>query len=224
MTFTENLWQQIKPVYDAILEHPFLNQMADGSLSRDRFVFYMKQDSLYLQEFSKALAIAGARAPDVESMLFFVGSARTCAIVEQALHESYFKDFGVTLDVGRAPSNFAYSSYLLATASNSSYRVAIAALLPCFWIYREVGDELVKRATSGLSNNPYAKWIETYSSEEFSASVDKAIRFVDAAAEEANDIERAEMAQAFDYASRMEWLFWDAAWRLETWPPYAVTG
>jgi thiaminase/transcriptional activator TenA len=222
MSFTDNLWQQIKPTYDAILDHPFLNQMADGTLSRERFVFYMKQDSLYLQEFSKALAIAGARAPDVDSMLFFVTSARTCAVVEQALHESYFKDFGVTLDVGRAPANFAYASYLLATASNSSYRVAIAALLPCFWIYREVGDELVRRASAGLGNNPYAKWIETYSSEEFSTSVDKAIGFVDAAAAEANDIERAEMAQAFDYASRMEWLFWDAAWRLETWPPHAV--
>jgi thiaminase/transcriptional activator TenA len=222
MSFTDNLWQQIKPVYDAILEHPFLNQMADGTLDRDKFVFYMKQDALYLQEFSKALAIAGARAPETDQMLFFVNSAHTCAVVERALHEGYFKDFGVTLDVGRAPSNFAYSSYLLATASNSPYRVAIAALLPCFWIYREVGDELVKRATAGLSSNPYGKWIETYSSEEFSASVDKAIRFVDLAAEEANEVERDEMAQAFEYASRMEWLFWDAAWRLETWPPYAV--
>ena len=96
-------------------------------------------------------------------------------------------------------------------------------MLPCFWIYREVGDELVKRASAGLTGNPYAKWIETYSSEEFSTSVDKAIRLVDNAAAEANDVERAEMAQAFDYASRMEWAFWDAAWRLETWPPYEVT-
>jgi thiaminase/transcriptional activator TenA len=223
MSFTDDLWKQIGPIYDSILQHPFLNQMADGSLSRERFAFYMKQDALYLQEFSKALAVAGAKAPATDQMLFFVNSAHTCAIVERALHEGYFKDFGVTLDVGRAPSNFAYSSYLLATASNASYRVAIAALLPCFWIYREVGDELVKRASAGLSANPYAKWIETYSSEEFSASVNKAIGFVDLAAAEANDLERAEMAQAFDYASRMEWAFWDAAWRLETWPPYEVS-
>ena len=222
MSFTDDLWKQIGPIYDAILAHPFLNQMADGTLSRDRFVFYMKQDALYLQEFAKCLAIAGAKAPDTEQLLFFVNSAHTCTVVERALHESYFKDFGVTLDVGRAPSNFAYSSYLLATASNASYRTAIAALLPCFWIYREVGEDLVQRASAGLSRNPYAKWIETYSSEEFSASVNKAIGFVDLAAAEANDIERAEMAQAFDYASRMEWAFWDAAWRLETWPPHEV--
>jgi thiaminase/transcriptional activator TenA len=220
MSFTGNLWHQIKPIYDAILAHPFLNQMADGSLSRERFVFYMKQDSLYLQEFSRALATAGARAPNVESMLFFVNSAHTCAVVERALHESYFKDFGVTLDVGRAPANFAYSSYLLATSATASYRVAIAALLPCFWIYREVGEELVSRAASGLDSNPYARWIETYSSEEFSASVDRAIALVEAAAGEANDKERAEMAQAFEYSSRLEWLFWDAAFRLETWPPH----
>ena len=223
MSFTDDLWQQIKPVYDSILQHPFLKQLADGTLSRDRFVFYMKQDALYLQEFSKALAIAGGRAPSTEQMLFYVNSAHTCAVVERALHESYFRDFGVTLDTDRAPANFAYSSYLLAQAATNSYRVAIAALLPCFWIYREVGDALVTASTAALYTNPYAKWLETYSSEEFSASVDKAIRFVDEAAAEANDRERAEMAQAFEYCARLEWLFWDAAWRQETWPPYEVS-
>src|SRR5580765_3105963 len=109
MKFTDQLWSSIAPTYEAILAHPFLNQLCDGTLSRERFAFYMKQDALYLQEFSKALAIAGAQAPATDQMLFFVNSAQTCTVVERALHEGYFKDFGVTLDVGRAPSNFAYS-------------------------------------------------------------------------------------------------------------------
>src|SRR3954452_11428532 len=98
MKFTDQLWQSIQPTYEAILAHPFLNQLADGSLSRERFVFYMKQDALYLQEFSRALAIAGARAPAIETLLFFINSAQTCAVVESALHETFFKQFGAVQD------------------------------------------------------------------------------------------------------------------------------
>src|SRR3954467_6007136 len=111
MTFTDDLWQQIKPVYDAILDHPFLNQMADGTLARERFVFYMKQDSLYLQEFSRALAIAGARSPSVVNLQTFLEYAAGVVVVERSLHEGYFREFGATLDVGKAPACFAYSHF-----------------------------------------------------------------------------------------------------------------
>ena len=222
MKFTDEMWRSIAPTYEAILAHPFLNQLCDGTLSRERFVFYMKQDALYLQEFSRALAIAGARASEMDVRLFFVNSSQTCLIVESALHGTYFQQFGVTLDTERAPTNFSYSNYLVATAATGPHPVALAALLPCFWIYREVGHELISRSRASLSQNPYARWIETYASEEFDASVQKAIGFVDAAAERATESERRQMAAAFDKCSRLEWAFWDAAWRLEQWPPHPV--
>jgi thiaminase/transcriptional activator TenA len=222
MRFTDQLWSSIAPTYEAILQHPFVNGLCDGSLSRERFVFYMKQDSLYLQEFSRALAIAGARASEIPVRLFFVNSSQTCLVVENALHETYFKEFGVVQDAQRAPTNFSYSNYLVATAATGPHAVALAALLPCFWIYREVGHELIERSRADLAKNPYARWIQTYASDEFDASVQKAIGFVDAAADRATESERTEMGAAFDRCARLEWAFWDAAWRLEQWPPYAV--
>ena len=52
------------PIYEAILRHPFVAGLTDGSLPRDRFRFYAVQDALYLREFARALSLAAARAPE----------------------------------------------------------------------------------------------------------------------------------------------------------------
>jgi hypothetical protein len=62
MTFTDELWHSIEPIYAAILRLPFIAGMTDGSLTRKAFEFYVP-DALYLREFARSLAIAAARAP-----------------------------------------------------------------------------------------------------------------------------------------------------------------
>ncbi|TVQ37867.1 MAG: thiaminase II, partial [Wenzhouxiangella sp.] len=91
-----------------------------------------------------------------------------------------------------------------------------AALLPCFWIYREVGLHIHARAAG---DNPFRDWIDTYAGEDFSRSVDRAIEITDQAAERATDATRARMRQVFERSTRLEWMFWDSAYRLEQWPP-----
>jgi thiaminase/transcriptional activator TenA len=217
--FTDELWEQIAPVYKAILAHPFIGELTDGSLSRESFVFYMQQDALYLQDFSRALALAGVRSPEIADMQAFFNFASEVVIVERALHEGYFEEFDVKLDVGRAPACFAYSQFLLATATTGSYPEAVAALLPCFWIYRDVGNEIYKRAKGNLATNPYARWIETYSGDEFDAAVTRAIGITEAIATQASEADRGRMRRVFELSSRLEWMFWDSAYRLEAWPP-----
>jgi thiaminase/transcriptional activator TenA len=221
MTFTQQLWDEIQPTYRAILEHPFISELTDGSLSRERFAFYMKQDALYLQDFSRALAIAGARLSSVPHLQTFLEFASGVVVVERALHETYLREFGVKLDVERAPACFAYAHFLLGTAALGSQPEAVAALLPCFWIYREVGLEVYERAKDTLATNTYARGIETYSGEHFIEAVDKAIAICEAVAAEASAAERAQMSTAFDRSARLEWMFWDSAYRLESWPPPA---
>jgi thiaminase/transcriptional activator TenA len=218
MRFTDELWQSIAPIYEAILAQPFIRELTEGSLSRDRFVFYMKQDALYLQDFSRALALAGVRSPAVPDLQAFLGFASGAIVVERALHESYFKEFAAVLDVERAPANFAYTQFLLATASLGSYPEAIAALLPCFWIYREAGNEIFSRSQGGLAANPYARWIETYAGDDFGISVDRAIAITDAVANAASADDQARMRRAFELSARLEWMFWDSAYRTEAWP------
>jgi thiaminase/transcriptional activator TenA len=219
VSFTESLWQHISPIYGAILAHPFIHELATGDLDRERFVFYMQQDSLYLQDFSRALAIAGARLPkpqDMESYLRFASGALT---VERALHETYFREFGVDAVATKSPACLAYTHYLLSTAALGTSAEALAALLPCFWIYREVGNHIMTQASNNLAENPYARWIETYAGPDFSRSVDRAIQVTESAAQAESEADKARMRSAFELSSRLEWRFWDSAYRLETWQP-----
>ncbi len=218
-SFTDRLWEGITPIYQAILEHPFVTGLTDGSLSEDRFHFYMTQDAHYLRHFARSLAAAAASAPRDEWTQFFSEHARDTLVVERALHDSFFTDWDLAPEevYGSpvAPTTLAYTSYLLRVACNASFEEAVAALLPCDWIYIEVGEELMKE---GSPDPLYQRWIEFYASEEFRPIVQEFIDIVDAAAETAGESRREMMRHHFAVASRYEWMFWDMAWRMEAWP------
>src|SRR2546427_4714641 len=139
MTFTAELWTSIAPTYAAILRHPFLTGLTDGSLPRASFQFYAVQDALYLREFARALSIAAARAPRDAWIIMFNEHAAGALQVERSLHEAFFKEFGLTeADVAAtplAPTNLAYCSYLIATAYGSPVHEAVAGPLPFYWVY-----------------------------------------------------------------------------------------
>jgi thiaminase (transcriptional activator TenA) len=175
--WSREAWQRIAPLYRAILDLPFNRELAAGSLSRERFTFYMLQDAHYLAYFARALAVTAARAPDNDALIQFAGSAREAVVVERALHEGFFKAYGVSSADAEAtepsPTCAHYTHYLLALAHNAPYEVAVAALLPCFWIYWEVGKHLLATAQP---DNPYQAWIDTYADEAFAAGVPKSRR------------------------------------------------
>src|SRR6266851_10233881 len=104
MRFTADLWRSIEPIYAAILRHPFVAGLTDGSLPRPSFQFYAVQDALYLREFARALSIAAARAPEDTWIIMFNEHAAGALRVERSLHESFFKEFGLTsADVTATP-------------------------------------------------------------------------------------------------------------------------
>ena len=219
MSFTEAMWAEIGPIYEAIVALPFNRELAAGTLRRDRFLFYMIQDAHYLGAFARALAVAAAKAETSEAQVKLAGSAKDAILVERALHEGFFRDFGVTPERFAAtppsPTCSGYSDFLLATAFQHPFAVAVAALLPCFQIYHEVGKRLHAVAAPA---NPYQRWIDTYQDEAFGDSVREVLALTDAAHEAASAGEQAAMREAYLKAVRYEWMFWDSAYRLEAWP------
>jgi thiaminase/transcriptional activator TenA len=139
--------------------------------------------------------------------------------VEKTLHESFFKEFGLSPQAVAAtplsPTNLAYTSYLLAIAHGGPFHEAVAALLPCYWIYWEVGKTLER---SGSRDPLYARWIGTYAAEEFGSVVREVLACVDALAADLREPERDRMTRHFVTTSRYEWMFWDMGWRREAWP------
>jgi len=219
VSFSREAWQRIAPLYARILDLPFNRELAAGTLARERFIFYMLQDAHYLTWFGKALAVTAARAPDADALIQFAGSAREAVVVERALHESFFRSFGISAAEAAAtepsPTCAHYTHYLLALAHNAPYEVSVAALLPCFWIYWEVGKHLLQIAAP---ENRYQAWIDTYADEAFAQGVREVIQICDRLAAEAAPPVRAQMHEAFLRAAKLEWMFWDSAWRRESWP------
>jgi thiaminase/transcriptional activator TenA len=219
MKLTTELWKSIDGIYDAILRHPFVRGLTDGSLPRESFRFYAVQDALYLREFARALSLAAARAPQDDWIIMFNEHAAGALRVERALHESFFGEFGLTAgDVTAtplAPTNLAYTSYLVAVANTGAFHETIAALLPCYWIYWEVGKELER---AGSPDPLYARWIGTYASAEFGALVGAVLEVTDATAARLSSDERDAMRRHFLTTSRYEWMFWDMGYRRECWP------
>jgi thiaminase/transcriptional activator TenA len=219
MRFTADLWRAIEPIYTAILRHPFVAGLTDGSLARSSFQFYAVQDALYLRDFARCLSLAAARAPRDEWMIMFNEHAAGTLKVERTLHEGFFAEFGLSPeDVARtplAPTNLAYTSYLVAVAHAAPFHEAVAALLPCYWIYWEVGKALEQR---GSPNPLYTRWIGTYASAEFGSAVEAVLECADTLAGTLDPAGRQAMQRHFVTTSRYEWMFWDMGYHRQTWP------
>jgi thiaminase/transcriptional activator TenA len=219
LPFSRAAWERNAPVYQLIRTMPFNAELAAGTLSAARFRHYITQDAHYLIGFGRALTLAAAKAPDPERIVQFAKSAEGAIVVERALHGSFFAQYEITPQIFAAtplsPACHHYVSYLVATAYGDPYEVLLGALLPCFWIYAEVGRDILARAAPA---NPYQAWIDTYAGEEFHDAVRRVIAATDEAAEDASPALRARMHDAFRRATQLEWMFWDSAYRLEPWP------
>ena len=217
--FSDRIWQRTTPLREAIHALPFNTELAAGTLARETFQFYIVQDALYLDQYARALAIAGARGPDGATLRAFGHYAIEAIAVEQALHERYLREFGV--DPGSlaaaepSPDCLGYTSFLMATAYHDPWEVLVAALLPCFWLYWDVGSTIARTAAA---DNPYRAWIDTYAGEGFAEAVRAVIASTDQAAAAASDPVRDRMTTAFIRSCQYEWLFWDGAWRRRSWP------
>ena len=217
--FTEELWRSIEPIFSAILAHPFVKGLTDGSLPEEAFRFYVVQDALYLQDYARCLALAAAKAPREAWCELFAEHAKVALVVERSLHESFFQEWGLSEEqvasTPYAPANLAYTSYLLRIAYERPFEELLGAVLPCYWIYWEVGKHLERL---GSPNPLYQRWIDTYASEEYAQVVRAVLAVTDEAVADLPESRRAPIRQHFVTTSRYEWLFWDSAWRLETWP------
>jgi thiaminase/transcriptional activator TenA len=217
--FSDRVWQRTTPLREAIHALPFNRELAAGTLKRDIFQFYIVQDALYLDQYARALALAGARGPDGATLRAFGHYAIEAIAVEQALHERYLKEFGVNPEslatAEPSPDCLGYTSFLMATAYHEPWEVLVAALLPCFWLYWDVGTTIAKTTAT---NNPYRAWIDTYADDGFGEAVRAVIAATDRAAAAANAKVRDRMATAFIRSCQYEWLFWDGAWHQRSWP------
>jgi thiaminase/transcriptional activator TenA len=218
--FTAELWRDIRPIYAKTLDHPFLKGIADGTLPRERFQFYLVQDGLYLRAFSQGLSVLASKAPKEEWALKLAEHSIEAIQAERQMHEKILGSYGVTPQMAAAaemaPTTRAYTNHFLASVERLSFVEGLASMLPCYWIYLEVGKELIKK---GSKNKDYQRWIEQYGRAEYEKSVKQALAIMNEAARGATEEQRRSARRLFTLSARYEWMFWDMAWRQERWQP-----
>jgi len=214
MKWSEKAWEAITPVYKEIVTSPFVMELMNGTLAKEKFVFYVQQDTLYIADFGKVLTAIASKLTKSEHVEAFVGFAGDSLAAEKAMHQLFFRAFDVPETLTASPTCLLYTSFLY-RQFNAPLEVMAAAVLPCFWIYKEVGDYILANQTK--EHNPYQAWINMYAGEEFALSVEKAIRICDELAEACTDEQQQAMTDVFVACSKMEWMFWDSAYQLEQW-------
>ena len=211
--WSQQAWEAAAPTYNKILELPFIKELTDGSLSRERFLFYIRQDSLYIAEYFRVLANIASRLGRNDHAASFIAFAADGVAVEKALHEVYLR--GEKLEnMQMSTACNLYTSWLK-SHSYAAVEVAAAAILPCFWVYKEVGETIYRSQTG--SGNPYKAWIDCYGDPAFEESNKLAISICDDLAEAATPEIRRAMTDAFVEATNMEWLFWHTAYNMNLW-------
>jgi hydroxymethylpyrimidine/phosphomethylpyrimidine kinase len=199
-------WQRIGAIRTRIDALPFVRGLGDGTLDRHAFTSYLTQDALYLLDYSRVLAEASRLAPTSREQAFWAGSAHGAIAAELQLHESWVPE--VELAAARPnPTTSAYLNHLLAAGARGSYPVLIAALLPCFTLYQDIGSRLHELSHP---QHPYRSWLDTYADDAFAASTLEASDIVANAAAQADDATRAGMFEAYRISSEHELAFFAA--------------
>lgn len=219
MTFTEELRQAVDPIWEASFNHPFVRGIADSTLPIERFRYYVLQDSYYLTHFAKNQALAASKAEDLYVTNRLAKHAQGTYEAELELHRTFMKMLSITDEEIKAfkpaPTAYAYTSHMYRASMQGPLGDTIAAILPCYWLYYEIGETLKHEKPKEAI---YQTWINTYGSEWFKELVQEQIDRLDALAEEATEKDRERMKEHFIRSSQYEYLFWEMAYTLEKWP------
>ena len=223
LTFSASLRARCEGIWAGLHAHPFLRELARGTLPLDKFRFFIEQDLLYLPPFARCMAMGAAKARSEAELEFFTRQADGIIRLEIPSNRRLLEqvvslgaqDRGGSLAM--APANVAYTSFLLATAAQGGPLEITAAILPCSWSYIEIARSLEDE----LAEHPvYSDWVGFYLGEEEAGLVlNMRETFDELVREEAlGEGRRRELAEIFMMSSRLEGMFWEMAYTLDQWP------
>ncbi|MEM1255351.1 MAG: TenA family protein [Cyanobacteria bacterium P01_H01_bin.21] len=205
MALSYKLWQDHLELANESLAHPFVQGIADGTLPKETFAYYVGQDAFFLEAFARAYSIAAAKAPTWQSFNVFHELA-TGVLSELKLHHNYAQAWQVDLaQVSPGTATRQYTDFLLATAWSQPIGVTAVAMSPCMRLYAYLGQQL---AQDGMPEHAYKDWIATYSSDEFEPLATQLEALVDEYADESELIR-----STYRYAMVCERDFFQSAWQ-----------
>ncbi len=206
------LWRAAAPDWRAYTRHAFVEGLGRGDLPRADFLRYLRQDYVFLIHFSRAWALAAAKADTMAEMQAAAATLHALVHHEMPLHVRICAREGIDAAAlaatEEAPANLAYTRYVLEAGYSGDFLDLMAALAPCVLGYGEIGARLAG------SGGPYAEWIDPYAGEEYQGLCRDVGALIDGALSHRlgpdwTALPRADaLARRFATATRLEVGFW----------------
>lgn len=213
-TWSSEVWKKSLSIYNDILELDFLKELADGTLSDEAFGRYIAQDEIYLKNYYHQMQMLADLMEDEQDKELFLAFAQSGMEGEKAMHDMLIERYGIETEVQPSKVTTDYNTHICEGISTGNPCIALAAVLPCMWIYNRVGLHILDH--SKLEGNPYKEWILEYGNEEFTIGVNQVLKMVDNWASKADE----QTLKAMDYyylkAALYEYAFWDYGYNADT--------
>ncbi len=215
MKVSERLYNAALPIWESYYEHPFVRGIADGTLPKEKFAYYMIQDHKYLMQYAKVFALGVIRAEKESDMRMF-GSLITATLdTENAVHQSYLARFGIDRSVidstPMALNNESYTNYMISIGFKGGLAEIAAAVLACSWSYELIGEYIEKNYPDAKNGELYGDWVNTYTSEGYRACNDEMIEMCDRFSEGLSEEQIQNLENIVKICSEYEYQFWDMA-------------
>jgi thiaminase/transcriptional activator TenA len=217
LSFSRGLKSKAAKVWEDGYNHPFVRELGEGRLDKEKFKFYLLQDYLYLLEYAKVFATAVIKSDTEAQMAGFSKTQHYILAGEMDVHRSYMKEFGITqgqIDSAKSSLfNRSYTANMLSHGLTGGLAEVLAAVFPCAWTYADYGKRLKQEYSANLSDNFYKKWIEAYASDAFSESFEWFYDELDRLVENMSDKQREKVTDVFVSSVEFEYMFWDMAYK-----------
>ncbi|HEB9309672.1 TPA: thiaminase II [Campylobacter coli] len=206
-------------IWDEYLHHEFVKKLENGSLKEENFLFYLKQDYIYLIHYAKCYARLALNAKNAEELRFAMKFQNYIVEGEIELHKSILK-LGIDADKlnvkDESLTNIAYTRYMLSVGENGDFLDMLVALSACAIGYGYIGAEIYKRLDKEkLQNHPYKEWILTYSSDEFQNEIKEFEDFLNSYTQKISQEKFENLSEIFYNVVRLESAFWEHALQMK---------
>ena len=206
-SWSRKVWRKSSEIYDAILQLDFLKELSHGTLSDDIFARYIAQDEIYLKNYYHQMNMLADLMENKDDRELFLEFAQSGMEGEKAMHDMLIDKYGIELKVDASKVTSDYNAHICEGISTGNPCIALAAVLPCMWIYNQVGLHILKH--SELEGNPYKEWILEYGNEEFTAGVDRVLEMIDRWSSGVDIETRDKMDYYYLKSALYEYAFWD---------------
>lgn len=215
---TDRFLSAAKDIWDGYYTHPFVKSLADGTLDKEKFKFYMVQDYLYLLDYVKVFALGCAKAPDEDSMRCFAGYIWNILDGEMDIHRRYMKRLGISAaeadSTPKSLDNQSYTAYMLRAAHEGGAPEAAVAILSCAVSYEYIGRYIAEHFPGSIDHEFYGEWVQGYSSAGYSEANRRLEELVEKLCGELSPPQLQKLEDIFVVCSRYEASFWDMAWEM----------